>query len=161
MGAKIDDQDFYAIILASLPESYRPLLSLINTATKIMMTPLSPYKLVNIILEEYKHHMLINCHMTKKGMNSALSASVRGNAGRTRLGVPHMRLTPMQYVSTASARDTTRRTVGGKGEARRVRDRIKDREEALTHRSTLQTQCPNHLSPPTTTLLPRRTWPQL
>lgn len=42
MGAEIEDRNFYAIILTSLPESYHPLLSSINAAVKITSTPLSP-----------------------------------------------------------------------------------------------------------------------
>lgn len=41
MGAGILDTDFHAMILGSLPESYRPLLSSINAASKITKTPLS------------------------------------------------------------------------------------------------------------------------
>jgi hypothetical protein len=55
MGAAIEDRDFYAMILASLPESYHLLLSSINAMAKITATPLSPYELVNIIMEEYEH----------------------------------------------------------------------------------------------------------
>lgn len=44
MGAGILDPDFHAMILGSLPESYRPLLSAINAAAKITKTPLSPEK---------------------------------------------------------------------------------------------------------------------
>lgn len=35
MGASIDKKDFYAIILGSLPELYRPILSSINAVAKI------------------------------------------------------------------------------------------------------------------------------
>jgi hypothetical protein len=55
MGTAIEDRDFYAMILASLPKSYHPLLSSINTVAKITATPLSPYELINIITEEYEH----------------------------------------------------------------------------------------------------------
>jgi hypothetical protein len=55
MGAVINDKDFYAIILCSLPESYHPLLSSINAAARISQKPLTPYDLVNIISEEYEH----------------------------------------------------------------------------------------------------------
>jgi hypothetical protein len=55
IGTAIEDRDFNVIILASLPESYHPLLSSINTAVKITGTPLNPYELVNTITEEYKH----------------------------------------------------------------------------------------------------------
>jgi hypothetical protein len=55
MGTTIEEKDFYAMILASLPKSYRPLLSSINVAAKITSTPISPNELINIISEEYKH----------------------------------------------------------------------------------------------------------
>jgi hypothetical protein len=59
MGASINEKDFYAIILGSLPESYRPILSSINAAAKITQRPLSTYELVNVITEEYEHRLLL------------------------------------------------------------------------------------------------------
>ena len=67
MGASIDDRDFYAIILGSLPESYRPLLSSINAAAKIASKPLSPYELINVVTEEYEHRQLTERRTGKKG----------------------------------------------------------------------------------------------
>jgi hypothetical protein len=58
MGTAIEERDFYAIILVSLLKSYHPLLLSINATAKIMATPLSPYKLINIITEEYEHQKL-------------------------------------------------------------------------------------------------------
>lgn len=83
MGAAIEDRDFFAIVLASLPESYRPLLSSINAAAKITLKPLSPYELINIISEEYEHRLLTERRPAKKGANSALSAKTSQNRGRT------------------------------------------------------------------------------
>jgi hypothetical protein len=82
MGAAIEDRDFYAMILASLPKSYRPLLSSINAAAKITATPLSPYELVNIITEEYEHQQLTNNRPNKKGGSSALSARLPSGKGK-------------------------------------------------------------------------------
>lgn len=61
-------------------------MSLINTAAKVTfkLRVLTPYELINIVLEEYEHRLLTDRHMTKKGTNSALSASAKGNAGRGR-----------------------------------------------------------------------------
>jgi hypothetical protein len=84
MGASIEDRDFYAILIGSLPEAYRPLLSSINAAAKVTLRVLTPYELINIVSEEYEHRLLTNRRMTKKGANSALSASVKGNGGRGR-----------------------------------------------------------------------------
>ncbi|OAX31145.1 hypothetical protein K503DRAFT_672040, partial [Rhizopogon vinicolor AM-OR11-026] len=55
MGTMIEDCDFYTIILGSLPETYRPLVSSINAAAKIAQKPLTPHELLNVITEEYEH----------------------------------------------------------------------------------------------------------
>ena len=75
MGASIDDRDFYAITLGSLPESHHPLLSSINAAAKIAQKPLTPYELISIITEEYEHRQLTERRTGKKGGNSAFTAS--------------------------------------------------------------------------------------
>jgi len=83
MGAGILDPDFHAMILGLLPKSYRPLLSSINAATKITKTPLSPYKLINIVTEEYEHHQLTKKRPGKRGGgNSALSARETKGKGK-------------------------------------------------------------------------------
>lgn len=46
MGSIIDDRDFHAILLGSLPESYRPILSSISAAARITQTPLSSNELI-------------------------------------------------------------------------------------------------------------------
>src|SRR5882762_1428718 len=74
MGTVIEECDFYAILLGSLLESYRPLLSSINATARIAKTPLSPYELVNIVSEEYEHRQLSSRGNSKKGGNTALSA---------------------------------------------------------------------------------------
>jgi hypothetical protein len=73
MGATIDDKDFYAIILGSLPESYRPLLSSINATARINKKILTPDELINLITEEYEHRLLTDSKAEKRG-GSALSA---------------------------------------------------------------------------------------
>jgi len=81
MGVVIDDIDFHAIILGSLPESYRPLLSSISAAAKITKTPLTSYELISIITEEYEHHQLTEQRRPgKKPANSALA--VRESRGK-------------------------------------------------------------------------------
>jgi len=60
MGVSIDDKDFLAIIIGSLSESYRPLLSSINAAAQITKKLLTPYELVNVVSEEYEHRQLMN-----------------------------------------------------------------------------------------------------
>ena len=88
MGAVIDERDFYAIALGSLPESYRPLISAISATARITKSPLSTYDLVNVISEEYEHRLLADRGTSKKGANNnALSATAnahnRHGAGNT------------------------------------------------------------------------------
>ena len=83
MGAAILDRDFYAIILGSLPESYRPLVSSINAAAKIAQKPLTPHELVNIITEEYEHRQLTERRTSKKAGNAALSAKMHAGKANT------------------------------------------------------------------------------
>jgi hypothetical protein len=60
MGVSIADTDFHAIILGSLPESYRLLLSSISAAAKITKSPLTSNELITLITEEYEHRQLTN-----------------------------------------------------------------------------------------------------
>src|SRR5258705_12353065 len=83
MGAIIEERDFYAIVLGSLPESYRPLLSSINAAARITNKPLSPNELINVVTEEYEHRQIASRSTQKKSGNSALSADAGAKNGRT------------------------------------------------------------------------------
>src|SRR6267154_3998202 len=74
MGADVEDHEFYAMIVGSLPESYRPLLSSINAAAKIAQKPLSPHELISVVSEEYEHRQLTSHRGSKKTGNAALSA---------------------------------------------------------------------------------------
>jgi len=66
MGATIEERDFYAIALGSLPESYRPLLSAINATARITQKMLSTYELVNVVSEEYEHRQLATRRICKE-----------------------------------------------------------------------------------------------
>src|SRR5258705_7278020 len=82
MGVLIEERDFYAIILGSLPEFYQPLLSAINATACITQKTLSAYELVNVVSEEYKHRQLaIDATSRKKGNNSVLSATTSVGIG--------------------------------------------------------------------------------
>src|SRR5258706_6172092 len=82
MGALIEERDYYAIVLGSLPESYRPLLSAINATARITQKMLSAYELVNVVSEEYEHRQLaIGATSRKKGDNNALSAATGAEIG--------------------------------------------------------------------------------
>lgn len=83
MGTDIGDKDFYAILMGSLPESYRPLLSSINATSQIMKQPLTPYELVSVVSKEYEHRQLADQKPTKKTGNSAFSAKTNTLRGCT------------------------------------------------------------------------------
>ncbi|OAX40832.1 hypothetical protein K503DRAFT_686692, partial [Rhizopogon vinicolor AM-OR11-026] len=55
MGATIDDKDFTAIVMGSLPESYRPLLTSISAAARVSQKILTAHELISVITEEYEH----------------------------------------------------------------------------------------------------------
>jgi len=73
MGVSIPDDDFTTIIMGSLLESYRPILSPMSAAARIAKTPLTPYDLISFVLEEYEHCQLTVTQTSKKGGNAALS----------------------------------------------------------------------------------------
>jgi len=58
MGASLDHKDFSAIIMGSLPESYRPILSSMNAAARVSQKTLSPDKIMGVISEEYEHRVI-------------------------------------------------------------------------------------------------------
>lgn len=82
MGADVEDRDFYAIIVGSLPDSYRPLVSSVNAAARVTQTPITPYELINIISEEFEHRALTDKRPSKRGGNSALSAKANSAKGK-------------------------------------------------------------------------------
>src|SRR5258705_6175566 len=83
MGAILEERDFYAIVLGSLPESYRPLLSSINAAARVTSKLLSPNELIDVVSEEYEHREITSRSTQKKSGNTALSAEAGAKNGRT------------------------------------------------------------------------------
>jgi hypothetical protein len=53
MGMNIDDNDFFHIILGSLPESYNVMMHAVTAAATATGTTLSPTNLITIIKSEY------------------------------------------------------------------------------------------------------------
>jgi hypothetical protein len=58
MGASVTDEDFTAMILGSLPDSYRPLLSSLTAIVMATRTPLLPNDLKQYIIIEYEHNKI-------------------------------------------------------------------------------------------------------
>jgi hypothetical protein len=55
MGSAVNDDDFTAMIIGSLPSSFWPLLSALIASSKVSKTTLEPDDLIQYTLEEYKH----------------------------------------------------------------------------------------------------------
>jgi hypothetical protein len=82
MGTSISDTDFTAIIMGSLPESYKPILSSMSASAHIAKMPLTLYELISFVSEEYEHRQLaINSTMKKVG-NSAFTTDSRSRTGK-------------------------------------------------------------------------------
>ena len=58
MGESVTDDDFYAIIMGSLPSSYDPYLSALNATSSVLGTQLSADDLMLSITEEYERRAL-------------------------------------------------------------------------------------------------------
>ena len=84
MGASLDDKDFSAIIMGSLPESYRPILSSMNAAARVSQKTLSPDEIMGVISEEYEHRVIANPTTSKKGGNTALTAGAKPDRSKSR-----------------------------------------------------------------------------
>ncbi|KAF8815817.1 hypothetical protein BYT27DRAFT_7009329, partial [Phlegmacium glaucopus] len=54
MGQPLVDNNFYAIILGSLPSSYNPYISAVNATSSVLGKTLSPNDLMQTISEEYE-----------------------------------------------------------------------------------------------------------
>ena len=54
MGQRLEDNDFYAIIMGFLPGSYDPYISAVNSTSSVLGTTLSADDLILTVTEEYK-----------------------------------------------------------------------------------------------------------
>ena len=74
MGEALTKNDFYAIIMGSLPSSFDPYISALNATSSVMGTHLSADDLMLLITEEYKRHAL-KSKGGKKDDNAAFYSS--------------------------------------------------------------------------------------
>ena len=70
MGQALDENDFYMIILGSLPASYDPYISAVNATSSVLGTTISADDLMLTVTEEYERRNLKN-KSGKKDENSA------------------------------------------------------------------------------------------
>ena len=82
MGQKLEDSDFYAIIMGSLPGSYDPYISAVNATLSVLGTTLSANDLILTVTEEYERRILKN----KGGKKDDNAAFYSNDAGKDQKG---------------------------------------------------------------------------
>jgi hypothetical protein len=73
MGHPPDDDEFYAIILGSLPSSFEPFISALNATSSVLGTVLSSDELMQAFTDEYDHRSFGKA--PKRDENAAFSAA--------------------------------------------------------------------------------------
>jgi len=86
MGHTPDDDEFYAIILRSLPSSFEPFISALNATSSVLETVLSPDELMQAFSDEYDRRNL--GRSSKKEEENAAFSTEEGNGrkGNNRKG---------------------------------------------------------------------------
>jgi hypothetical protein len=75
MGAIVDDEDYAAIVMGSLPDTYQPLEAATGYSSKVV----TAQELITAVNVEYEHRLLHNPQSTRKGGNAMLHT---GNSTR-------------------------------------------------------------------------------
>jgi hypothetical protein len=79
MGMIIDDDDFFNVVLASLPESYNTVMSAVITSAATARCTLSPADLSSIIKSEYDYRKIRHSGNTSNQPNKALANNYHSN----------------------------------------------------------------------------------
>jgi hypothetical protein len=74
MGTRIDDEDYVAIVMGSLPDSYRPIISTFKVAAGYLSKVVTAQELITTVNIEYEHRLLCNSQSARKGGNATLHA---------------------------------------------------------------------------------------
>jgi hypothetical protein len=72
MSAIVDDEDYAAIIMGSLPDLYRPIISTLEAAAGYSSKVVTAQELITAVNVEYEHRLLRNLQSAKKGRNAVL-----------------------------------------------------------------------------------------
>jgi hypothetical protein len=83
MGHPPTDDDFYAILLGSLPPGYEPFISALNATSSVLGSYLSPDDLIQTISDEYDRRNI--GRTSKKEENTAFYAGEGSRKGKTSL----------------------------------------------------------------------------
>jgi len=81
MGHPPSEDDFYAIIMGSLPPSFDPYISAVNATSSVIGTTLSAEDLMQTVTEEYERRIL-NARGSKKDSENAAFYTNDGGKGR-------------------------------------------------------------------------------
>jgi hypothetical protein len=79
MGMIVDDEDYTAIIMELLLDTYRPIISALEAVAGYSSKVVTAQELITVVNVEYEHRLLHNPQSTRKGGNAALHA---GNGTR-------------------------------------------------------------------------------
>jgi hypothetical protein len=82
MGAIVDEEDYMAIIMGSLPDSYRPIMSALEATAGYSSKVVTAQELITAVNVEYEHRLLRNPQSARKGGNAALHAGNGTRQGR-------------------------------------------------------------------------------
>jgi hypothetical protein len=82
MGTIVDDEDYAAIVMRSLPDSYRPIISALEAATGYLSKVVTAQELITAVNIEYEHRLLCPPQSARKGRNAALHAGNSTCQGR-------------------------------------------------------------------------------
>jgi hypothetical protein len=72
MGVIVNDADYAAIVMGSLPDSYCPIISALEAAIGYSSKVFTAQELITIVTIEYEHRLLHNPQSARKGGNAAL-----------------------------------------------------------------------------------------
>jgi DNA-binding NarL/FixJ family response regulator len=74
IGAIVDNEDYTAIIMRSLPDTYQPIISALEAAAGYLSKVVTAQELITAVNVEYEHRLLHNPQCARKGGNAALHA---------------------------------------------------------------------------------------
>jgi hypothetical protein len=80
MGEVMQDIDYGAIIMGSLPDSYRSIISSLEAAAGYAQKVVTPQELITAVTVEYEHRLIRNPQAAKRGGNAALTAGAQASA---------------------------------------------------------------------------------
>jgi hypothetical protein len=82
MGAIVDDEDYAEIVMGSLPDIYRPIISALETTAGYSSKVVTAQELFTAVNVEYEHRLLCNPQSARKGGNAMLHTGNSTRQGR-------------------------------------------------------------------------------